>query len=102
VPNSATPPASREARPPRPGHHQADGSTTNFFGPLFCGGRDEPRSIRSRGGHHVEFGYALAQGKRIILVGHRENVFNYLPEIEFIETWPQALDALGPALRGAA
>ena len=53
-------------------------------------------------GHHVEFGYALAQGKRIILVGHRENVFNYLPEIEFVETWPQALDALGPALRGAA
>jgi hypothetical protein len=39
-------------------------------------------------------------GKRTILVGHRENVFNYLPEIEFVETWPQALDALGPALRG--
>jgi hypothetical protein len=41
-------------------------------------------------------------GKRTILVGHRENVFNYLPEIEFVETWPQALDALGPALRGGA
>lgn len=39
---------------------------------------DEPRSNRSRGGHHVEFGYGLAQGKRIILIGYRENVFNYL------------------------
>ena len=55
---------------------------------------DEPRSNRSRGGHHVEFGYGLAQGKQIILVGHRENVFNYLPEVEFYPTWSDCLEAL--------
>lgn len=55
---------------------------------------DEPRSNRSRGGHHVEFGYGLAQGKRILLVGYRENVFNYLPEVEFYPTWGQAINAL--------
>jgi nucleoside 2-deoxyribosyltransferase len=55
---------------------------------------DEPRSTRSRGGRHVEFGYALALGKRMILVGHRENIFASLPAIEFFETWPQALAAL--------
>jgi nucleoside 2-deoxyribosyltransferase len=55
---------------------------------------DEPRSNRSRGGHHVEFGYGLAQGKRIILIAHRENVFNYLPEVEFFPTWESCLATL--------
>ena len=63
---------------------------------------DEPRSNRSRGGHHVEFGYGLAQGKRIMLVGHRENVFNHLPEIEFFSTWQDCLNALKPELKRAA
>ena len=57
---------------------------------------DEPRSNRSRGGHWVEFGYALAQGRRMILVGHRENVFTFLPLVEFYATWPEALRALTP------
>lgn len=55
---------------------------------------DEPRSNRSRGGHFVEFGYGLAQGKRIILIGYRENVFNYLPDVEFFETWQEVLEGL--------
>lgn len=31
-----------------------------------------------RGGRHVEFGYALATGKKIFVVGPKENVFHYL------------------------
>lgn len=33
----------------------------------------------SRGGRHVEFGLAVAWGKRLIVVGHRENLFHHLP-----------------------
>jgi nucleoside 2-deoxyribosyltransferase len=35
-----------------------------------------------RGGRHVEFGYALGLGKRIIVVGPLENIFHHLPHIE--------------------
>lgn len=38
---------------------------------------------RNRGGRHVEFGAALALGKRCIVIGHRENVFHELPAVEF-------------------
>jgi hypothetical protein len=31
---------------------------------------------------HVELGYALRAGKRIIVVGPRQNVFQYLPGVE--------------------
>ena len=37
-----------------------------------------PNSVLATGGSHVEFGLALAQGKRVIVVGPRENVFHYL------------------------
>lgn len=40
-----------------------------------------------KGGRHVEFGYALALGKRVIVVGPRENVFHTLPEIEHYTSW---------------
>jgi len=33
-----------------------------------------------RGGRHVEFGYALAKGLPLIIIGPRENVFHFLPE----------------------
>lgn len=36
----------------------------------------------NRGGRHVEFGLALALNKRVVVVGPRENVFCYLPNIE--------------------
>jgi nucleoside 2-deoxyribosyltransferase len=35
-----------------------------------------------RGGRHVEFGYALAKGKRIFVIGFKENVFHYIPGVE--------------------
>lgn len=37
----------------------------------------------SRGGRHVEFGYALGKLKRCVVVGHRENLFHHLPQVEF-------------------
>lgn len=51
---------------------------------------EAPRSTNSRGGRHVEFGLALGLGKRVIVVGHRENVFHCLPEVEYCATWADA------------
>jgi hypothetical protein len=56
---------------------------------------EKPRSAtNSRGGRHVEFGAALAAGKRVIVVGWRENVFHCLPQVEFFETWGECLTEL--------
>lgn len=49
----------------------------------------------SRGGRHVEFGYALAKGKRLIVVGYRENLFHEHPRVEFYPTEQDVLAALG-------
>lgn len=46
-----------------------------------------------KGGRHIEFGYALARGKRIVIVGPRENVFHTLPAVEVYVTWPEFLAA---------
>ena len=40
----------------------------------------EPELAR-RGGRHVEYGYALALGKPIYVVGGKENIFHYTPGI---------------------
>jgi nucleoside 2-deoxyribosyltransferase len=40
-----------------------------------------------RGGRHVEFGYALAQGKEVWVVGYRENIFHHLPQVKFFPSW---------------
>jgi nucleoside 2-deoxyribosyltransferase len=45
----------------------------------------------ARGGRHAEFGYALALGLAMIVVGPREHIFHYLPEVEHFETWDMAL-----------
>ena len=47
-----------------------------------------------RGGRHVEFGVAVATGKRIIMVGERENVFHWLPGVEVYPTIEKAIDSL--------
>lgn len=39
-------------------------------------------TLSSGGGRHVEFGYALARGKRLIVIGERENVFHHFPGVE--------------------
>jgi hypothetical protein len=42
----------------------------------------EPPRTPTRGGRMVEFGAALAAGKRVVIIGGRENVFTCLPEIK--------------------
>lgn len=50
----------------------------------------EPPGVRpNRGGRHVEFGYALGLGKRIIVIGPRENVFHCLSGIYLYADWPE-------------
>jgi len=51
---------------------------------------EAPRSKPNRGGRHVEYGIALANKVRIIVIGHRENIFHWLPVVEFFETWNEA------------
>lgn len=55
---------------------------------------ESPRCGPTRGGRHVEFGIALALSKRLIVVGHRENVFHAMPAVEFYPTWAQAYAAV--------
>lgn len=52
-----------------------------------------------RGGRHVETGYALARGKRVIVVGARGNVFHWLPEITVVPDWPALLALLAAGER---
>lgn len=40
----------------------------------------------STGGRHVEFGYALGTRKTLILVGFRENVFHWHPNVICVRT----------------
>lgn len=46
----------------------------------------KPRETHGRttGGHHVEFGYALALGKPIVLIGEPENVFHVHPAVQVV------------------
>lgn len=46
------------------------------------------------GGRHVELGYAIAKGKPIIVVGPRENVFFYLPQIRFADSVAEAVEII--------
>lgn len=44
-----------------------------------------------RGGRHVEFGYAMALGKRLVVIGTREILFHTLPIVEVYPTWEDFL-----------
>ncbi len=50
---------------------------------------EKPFSDKGRGGRHVEFGYALAKGKLVIIIGTRENVFHCLPKVRQFENFDQ-------------
>ena len=55
---------------------------------------NNPASLESvRGGRHIEFGYALAQAKTLIIVGPRLSVFHYLPFVYQFDGWEALLDA---------
>ena len=51
----------------------------------------EDKPGRGRGGRHVEFGIALEQKKRCIVVGYRENIFHWLPSVHFYPTWEDCM-----------
>lgn len=50
----------------------------------------------SRGGRHVELGYAISEGIDIFIVGPRENVFCWLPSISQFDTFDELLASLQP------
>jgi hypothetical protein len=49
----------------------------------------------SKGGRHVEFGYALAISVRLTVIGPREHVFHTHPKVEHYPTWPDFVISLG-------
>ena len=42
---------------------------------------EDPLIGTPRGGRHVEYGYALGTGKRMVIIGGPENIFHYLPGV---------------------
>ena len=55
---------------------------------------EDPAIPTLRGGRHVEFGYALAKGKRIEVVGPKENIFHLLlPDAAFFPTFAAWLES---------
>ena len=46
---------------------------------------EEPRN-NGRGGRHVEFGYALALGKKLTIIGPKETVFHHLDQVDHFES----------------
>jgi hypothetical protein len=54
---------------------------------------EPPRSKANRGGRHVEYGIALANKSRVVVIGYRENIFHWLPQAEFFQSWDQFLTA---------
>ena len=46
---------------------------------------ENPRS-NTRGGRHVEFGYAAGKGKELVVIGCRETVFHHLPDVAHFDS----------------
>lgn len=42
--------------------------------------------------NHVEFGYALALEKRMVIIGLRENIFHTHPMVEHYHTFEEFLE----------
>lgn len=40
-----------------------------------------------RGGRHAEYGYALAKGLQLFVIGAKENIFHFLPNVKVYQTW---------------
>lgn len=56
---------------------------------------DKRGRLNTGGGRHVEYGIAMALGKRIMVVGPRgEHVFHAWPGVEFYDTAEEAIAAL--------
>ena len=50
--------------------------------------------INVPGGKHVETGIAIALGKKIHVIGRRENIFHWHPLIDFYSTIEEFLNAI--------
>ena len=48
---------------------------------------EPPRSAPNRGGRHVEMGIALGMGIPVVVIGHRENIFCWLPQVKYFYDW---------------
>jgi len=57
---------------------------------------EHPRSSKTRGGRHVEFGVALATRRAVWIVGPRENVFHCLSHVRQFDTFDQLIAVLSP------
>ena len=60
-----------------------------------CIGFSELPGTINRGGRFVELGMALAWGKRVMVVGGKENVFHALPQVEHVHGLDDLLQAIG-------
>lgn len=49
------------------------------------------------GGNHVEFGYALAKGKVLFVIGPKESVFHDNPRVYHFASVPEFLSFVGPS-----
>ncbi len=47
------------------------------------------------GGKHVETGIALALGRRVFVVGRRENLFHWHPLVTVLATFDELIEVLG-------
>ena len=53
--------------------------------------------LSGRGGRHVEFGYAFASWKEMIIVGPYENIFHSIDAVNQFDTWEACLEYLREA-----
>jgi hypothetical protein len=59
---------------------------------------EPPATGKGRGGRHVEYGYALALNKTLVVVGPRENLFHHHPDVAHFDTpeaWLRDLVGIG-------
>ena len=58
---------------------------------------EEPEQQPRRGGRHVEFGMALALGKKVLVVGGEENIFHFMPQVKHYSSFEQLIGELDAA-----
>lgn len=56
--------------------------------------KDDEGAYPSLGGRHVEFGAGLGTNKTMVVVGPRENIFHWLPNVQVFETFEAFLATL--------
>lgn len=56
---------------------------------------EDPTVGFPRGTHHVEFGYAMGKGKRLVVINGPENIFQYFPEVIHYFTLQDFLESEG-------